>query len=622
MLDLIVQPVHESQPLDKQGGGVSLNKLGTDPSDSVVSSFLEQCLHSAERSQETIIVRFMFSSVPGYAVRSDSLVQRFELCEGIKRVESFVSPLEKVPNVPFQSVDPSTVPKVLQYAVGAMLIPALSHKSLDAEISRLNHEFINRLSFPWLQHEPVPHRRIAWVQGRENVGVSRRAYEAARALGVSIVMIDNPGHWLEDNNGPHANLREAFIPTNIEVDQGFPGRIVHAVRNYPYPIDGLMTISDVRLPGVAQACEVLGLPTSPETAYQIAGNKARTRMLEDSAVDSMILSSAAELKSLLQSGMAEQLEYPLVVKPCLGWNSDCVAKVQNQNELTEAVLRASARHANAASPSVGVIIEPYIDGPEVDANIVLLDGAVVYFEIEDDFPTKGDAASGGIDDNFQETQVLLPSGLPEDEVVLLCNSLHRSILRQGFTSGVFHCEARIQNSSMCYVNHNGVLDMQEKEDDSLKDRSAKKKSVYLHEINARPPGYLESVAVKLVHGVDYYALRILLSLGSAESDRLHALSKPFLNGPQFDLCILIIPQTGAGIMKTEDAGADLLERHPELSQYVPDFDTYLKRGDVLKGPSAESLWWVANFSVISRTGRQDCLRRARFIQDNFVYELE
>ena len=429
-------------------------------------------------------------------------------------------------------------------------------------------------------------------------------------------MIENPGHWLEDDHGPYAQLREAFIPVSIEVDQGFTQRIVDAVRGYKHPVDGLMTISDVRLPGVAKACEILGLPTSPYTAYQNAGDKARTRILEADAGESVTLSSAAELSSLLSSEKGQQLAFPLVVKPSLGWNSDCVSKVWDQNELVEAVRRASERHADAASPRVSVVVEPYIAGPEVDANLVLLDGQVVYFDIEDDFPTRGDVVDVGMDDNFQETQVLLPSMLPEDEIQLLCESLRRSIRRQGFTSGVFHCEARVRHSTMLYTDRDGILDMQKKKE------LAKERSIYLHEINARPPGYLESVAVKLTHGVDYYALHILLCIGSVENSRVHALSKPFLNGPQFHLCILIIPQTRAGVMRTEDAGADLLRRNPELRQHVPDYDTYLKRGDVLEGPSARSLWWVANFSVISRTSRLDCLRRARFIQENFVYELD
>ena len=567
--------------------------------------------------RKAAIIRLVFSSVRGYLIRSDFLKQRLEFCAGVTRVESFISPFRAIPHADFQEVSPSRLSEVLSYAIGGLLLQEVEAGDFEGEFLRLDNEFKNRFSFSWLQADPILRRRIAWVQGRENIGVSRRAYEAAQALGVSIVMIDNPGHWLEDDNGPYAHLREAFIPVSIEVDQGFTQRIVDAVRGYKYPVDGLTTISDVRLLGVARACEILGLPTSPSTAYQNAGDKARTRMLEADAGESVTLSNATEVSSILSSEKGQQLVFPLVVKPSLGWNSDCVFKVRDPNELVDAVQRASKRHADAASPSLGVVIEPYIEGPEVDANLVLLEGQVVYFDIEDDFPTRGDAANAGMDDNFQETQVLLPSVLPKDEVQLLCESLYGSIRRQGFTSGVFHCEARVRHSTMLYTKKDGILDMRKKEEEQVK-----KRSVYLHEINARPPGYLESVAVKLAHGVDYYALQILLCIGSAENSRVHALSKPFLNGPQFYLCILIIPQTRAGVMRTEDAGADLLRRHPELRKHVPDYDTYLKQGDVLEGPSARSLWWVANFSVISRISRLDCLRRARFIQENFVYELE
>lgn len=615
VLDMAIWPAW-SNALNN-GGDKTPSTLKLDLPNCASSLFLSNCMTTIAEARNPKLIRLIFSCARGYLVRNDFLLQRLECCAGVERVETFIAPRNTVPHVAFRHVDPGQLNEVLSYAIGGLLGQILEVEDWEAASFRLNGEFKSRFSFPWLHIDPIPHRRIAWVQGRENIGVSRRAYEAARALGVSIVMIENAGHWLEADHGPYAHLREAFIPVSIEVDGGFTQRIVDAVRSYKYPVDGLMTISDVRLPGVAKACEILDLPTSPCTAYQNAGDKAKTRMLEDDASESLTLSSAAELSSLLGGERGQQLVFPLVVKPSLGWNSDCVSKVSDQKELVEAVRRASERHAYAASPSVGVVIEPYVEGPEVDANIVLLDGQMVYFDIEDDFPTKGDAPDAGMDANFQETQVVLPSKLPPDEIHLLCESLRSSILRQGFTSGVFHCEARVRNSCMHYTDRDGILDMEKK-----KEGQAKERSIYLHEINARPPGYLESVAVMLTHGVDYYALRILLCLGSNERRRIHALSKPFRDSPQFHLCILIIPQTRAGVMKTEDAGADLFRCHPELRQHVPDYDTYLKGGEILEGPSARSLWWIANFSVTSRIGRLECLRRAQFIQKNFVYELE
>ncbi|KAL8996289.1 MAG: hypothetical protein Q9169_004175 [Polycauliona sp. 2 TL-2023] len=617
VLDMVVAP-SEFGVLNKDGA-IASDSLKLESSSQASSLFLNECMIEIMKTRKPTLIRFVFSCVPGYLVRNNFLSQRLECCAGVERVETFVAPRKDIPHVPFQHVDPGQLSEVLSSAIGGLRAQCIEVGDWEAESLRLDGEFRNRFSYPWLLVEPIPHRRIAWVQGREHIDVSRRAYEAARALGISIVMLENPGHWLEPDHGPYAHLREAFIPVSIEVDGCFTQRIVDAVRAYKYPIDGLMTISDLRLPGVARACEILGLPTSPCTAYQIAGDKAKTRALEEDAGESLTLSSAAELSSLLENEKSQQLRFPLVVKPALGWNSDCVSKVSNPQELVEAVRRASARHADAASPSAGVVIEPYVEGPEVDANMVLLDGEVVYFDIADDFPTKGDAAGAGMDANFQETQVVLPSALPPDEIQHLCESLRKSILRQGFTSGVFHCEARVRHSSMHYTAHNGILDLEKRK---KKEGQTGKRSVYLHEINARPPGYLESVAVMLTHGVDYYALRILLSLGARERHRIDALSRPFRQGPQFHLCILIIPQTRAGVMVTEDAGADLLRCHPELRQHVPDYDTYLKRGDILEGPSARSLWWIANFSVVSRNDRLECLRRARFIQESFTYELQ
>ena len=71
--------------------------------------------------------------------------------------------------------------------------------------------------------EAVPRRRVARVQGREDIESSRQAYEAAWALGISLVMIDQVGHWLQDDNWPYAHLREAFIPISQDKNRSLSG---------------------------------------------------------------------------------------------------------------------------------------------------------------------------------------------------------------------------------------------------------------------------------------------------------------------------------------------------------------------------------------------------------------
>jgi hypothetical protein len=65
---------------------------------------------------------------------------------------------------------------------------------------------------------------------------------------------------------------------------------------------------------------------------------------------------------------------------------------------------------------------------------------------------------------------------------------------------------------MHYAKEKKILDLEKKAE--LPSQEA---TVYLLEINARPPGCSETVAVNLTYGVDYFALRILLYVGNVEN---------------------------------------------------------------------------------------------------------
>ncbi|GKT54170.1 ATP-grasp superfamily protein [Colletotrichum tofieldiae] len=630
-LDFILTPITEHFQLKTS---LSVVDLSEESFDSVKFSLLKDGIEAIHKSigkeETTVAIRLFFSKGNGYVARCDFLERRFEGCQLVDAAKSFLQPLSSVSAVPHitlsnGSLSASSVGVVSQ-AIGGVLLQAVKSGKLDFVLQDLHHETDKRLSFPWLLQEKVDRRRVFWVQGREDFESSRRAYEAAWALGITLVVLDHKGHWLEDDHGPYAYLREAFIPTNIDIDDGFAQRIVEAVQNYPHPVDGITTISDARLAGVARACETLGLPTSPSAAYAIAGDKAATRNLEDKGLDeSFAVSSAAELDAVL-ARKRDGLGYPLIVKPCTGWNSDCVSKVHNETSLYAAVTRASARHANSPNRSTGVVVEPYIDGPEVDANFVILNGEILFFDITDDFPCTADTAGTNEADegaNFMETLMVVPSGLPSKEKVMIRESLRQSILRQGFESGVFHCEARVRRSTAWYSprKDNGLLDLQAPlvVDEAS---NAVGPSCYLHEVNARPPGYLNTVGVLLAYGVDYYAMRLLFSLGSAEEERIRALSRPFKGGiPQYTLGVTILPARQSGIMETEDAMEELMDRYPWLRDCIVDYKTCKKRGDVVQGPESAELWWVAYATVASRVGRKDCLEKVQFVKDHFAYKL-
>jgi hypothetical protein len=162
---------------------------------------------------------------------------------------------------------------------------------------------------------------------------------------------------------------------------------------------------------------------------------------------------------------------------------------------------------------------------------------------------------------------------------------------------------------------NGILDLHEE----TKQGEA---SCYLHEVNARPPGYINCVAALLAYGVDYYAIRLLLALGEEGKERVKALAQPFAGGkPQYTLGIAVLPPTREGIMGSEDAVVEFLDAHPDLAKHVVFHQTVKERGETVQGPDSSELWCVGYLIVASRTGRKECLELAQMAREKFDYKL-
>ncbi|PLB53096.1 glutathione synthetase ATP-binding domain-like protein [Aspergillus steynii IBT 23096] len=601
---------------DSDASVVCFDEGGSDTLGNVTpeaTGFIRTAIDKSDKSKSSsIALKFILSTVNGYVARSDFLEQRLDGVEHVAWVVGFLRPRQAVTAPGTQGRGTAqTLSMLMSISVGAILLNNSSdpHDALRS----VEEEICNRISYPWVISTPIVQKRLAWIEGRKDADVSRRMYEAAAALGITLVIIDKRGHWLQDDYGPYAHLREGFIPTDITVDDGFVDRIVTAVRTYDKPIDGLMTVSDARLIGVARACEILGYPTSPSSAYALSGDKYQTRMMEPDAHGAFRVFGTDELRQVLQS---TEVTYPLIVKPCLGWGSQAVTKVSTEDELFQAVAKASGCHALTPQKRSDAVVEPYIDGPELDANFVLLNGDVVFCEISDDFPSPGD-----VDDkqshNFVETIVQIPSALPPHEKEIIQNALHQSILRQGFMTGTFHCEARLQYSSHEFrADEDGFEDLYPRSDIPCRGKDAR---VYLLEINARPAGYLETVGVNLVYGVDYFAQQMLFSIN--DEARFRALCHPFYHGPRYHLSVLILQEDVAGIMKTEDAGAELLHRYPKLASHIPLYTTIKKKGDKLVGPRSSEVHFVA-WLLVTAEKRRDCLGLVDQVRSNFWYEVE
>ncbi|KAJ0425292.1 hypothetical protein BJY00DRAFT_275131 [Aspergillus carlsbadensis] len=579
----------------------------------------------------SVAIRFVFPAKPGYAVRADIFSLRMvdlEIVDANSVVSFYPTEPEKLlRSLPVELSTENILHAIFTSAVGGLLLRPLSSYNDNATdyesmFQNLNIELTNRLSFPWLISSPPPPRTLAIVEGGRSSpshgGTATSIYNAARALNISMIVLDVVGHWLE---GPeYAHWRKVFLPIQLEPPSLLRGRILDALTSSGHKVDALVTFCDSYQVPVAQAAEQLGLPTASAEAFEIATDKYRTGVFEGRPA--FLVQSVEEALDDVQRG---ELEYPFIVKPCKGFLSEGVFKVDSPEELASAI-----RGVNLDRHGAQFVLEAYCDGPEVDINFVLSEGELLFCEVSDDFPKTADANhvnSEREEENSQQQQQqptsfvelgnVLPSNLPPAEIEVLRESLHQSLVRLGLKTGIFHLEGRVQNSSVEY----GVITSSSSSDTTanpiidLIPRSTpinEKPSAWLIEINPRPPGIQETAAVESTYGIDYWAIGLLSAL--RDHTRLRSLSHPFLQGPQYWSEMVFIPVARGGIFDSDDVCAELIERRPDLGKHVSRSFCFLKRGDRVPGPDEGITGWVAYFVVFSRVSRAELLRLSREVR--------
>ena len=354
---------------------------------------------------------------------------------------------------------------------------------------------------------------------------------------------------------------------------------------------------------------MLGLPTESPAAVACASNKYQARLVAGGAPPTALVADVLDLKSR----MAEKAfipKYPLIVKPNMGAGSVYVYKVDTEAELLQAVKRTGEGSGKK------VLIEAYIDGPELDVNIILLDGEVIFFEISDDFPSPGD--HGIPDGDFWENSNVLPSNLPAEESALVLQELHQLLLRIGLKTGVFHLEARVQGSSMAFSEKDGLIDLRP----TSKTTKPEEARCVLIEVNPRPPGANTVQATAGTYGVNMYDLHLLSSLGDHE--RFRALARPFdsvaaIGNHARAWCqIIFLRADKGGICAVDDVCGEVLQRlSGDDRALVTKSLCFFRRGQRVPEPKPGAVLLGAYFIVTSRGSRQHVLRVSRFLQQDF-----
>ena len=192
-----------------------------------------------------------------------------------------------------------------------------------------------------------------------------------------------------------------------------------------FQADGIMTLAtDMPMRSLAYACEKLGLVgIAYDTAVKATDKGEMIKAFEASGV-------AHPFYRIARAGMPEKtddLVFPLITKPTDNAGSRGVMLVHNQEELAQALSYSSENGRNG-----DVIIEEYMQGPEVSVEVMVTGGVPHVLQITDKLTTGAP--------HFVEMGHSQPSRLPPDTQENIRDLASRAALSVGIENGPAHVE--------------------------------------------------------------------------------------------------------------------------------------------------------------------------------------
>jgi carnosine synthase len=234
-------------------------------------------------------------------------------------------------------------------------------------------------------------------------------------------------------------------------------------------VDAIATFVELSVPMVARLTEALGLPGHRPSAVDGARNKHATRAALKAAglptPRNYLITSKDELEKA-----ASEVQFPAVLKPVSGAASLGVKKVSDISEMkrcyqevTEelkglvvssgALIKADPDAPGGVSAEsvcdLRVLCEQFLDGVEVDVDVVMSQGEWRYAAVADNGPT--------LEPYFNETWGLCPSNLPKDQQVALKELSVGAVKALGFTAGVFHVECKYTSTGPQLIEVNARM---------------------------------------------------------------------------------------------------------------------------------------------------------------------
>ena len=197
-----------------------------------------------------------------------------------------------------------------------------------------------------------------------------------------------------------------------------------------YQTDGIMTLAtDMPMRGVAKTSDKLHLHSiNYETAVKATDKYDMIKAFKEHNVPSpwfFVVDTLEELKA-----HEADVTFPCIIKPTDNAGSHGVAKVYSFQELLD-----NYEYAHSCSRHGKVIIEEYLDGPEVSVEVMVVNGVVNILQITDKITTEAP--------HFVEMGHTQPSRLPVATQEAIRNVTVAACKAIGIDKGPAHVEMKV-----------------------------------------------------------------------------------------------------------------------------------------------------------------------------------
>lgn len=215
-------------------------------------------------------------------------------------------------------------------------------------------------------------------------------------------------------------------------------------------VSGIVCYDEARIEASADLATALGLPTTPRAAISRCRDKHATR--QALAAAGVPQARSVAVRSLSDAcEVAERLGYPVVLKPRHLAAGFGVSRVDTPAGLDAAYQRARGITLPEAPEYYedGVLVEEYLDGPEISIDSACFDGEVVPLVIahkESGFPPA-----------FEEVGHLVDSADPlysDPELRQVVTAAHQAL---DFHTGMTHLELKRTTAGLKVIELNGRL---------------------------------------------------------------------------------------------------------------------------------------------------------------------